>query len=297
MPAPALALAPAAMRVLQGIMAAAKNAPRSAPKGGPAMLKPTTPTNPLNTVVRDPSTGQMVSTMGYSPAQLAASRLAVGAPVVAGAAAAPSFFPERAEGDPVAAMSRRNESSDPGRENYDALYRSLEAQNPVNPNMAGFKDLPGYEGEGLPRAMPTPATDPGRGDYDALFRSLIEKSRPAPSRDAAPAAAAAEPSLRDRLFGGQDFQSNNQAVVSRPQGPMSDGAPQRATLNFGDSGSAADFFRADKAMQGLLRDKEEFVGMASGGAANGSSNKAAGSGRDAAIYKALEIIHHMMVNR
>ena len=50
-------------------------------------------------------------------------------------------------------------------------------------------------------------------------------------------------------------------------------------------------------MQGLLRDKEEFVGMASGGAANGSSNKAAGSGRDAAIYKALEIIHHMMVNR
>jgi hypothetical protein len=68
-------------------------------------------------------------------------------------------------------------------------------------------------------------------------------------------------------------------------------------LNFGDSENAADFFRADKAMQELQRNKEDFVGMASGGAANGSSNKAAGSGKEAAIYKALEIIHHMMVNR
>jgi hypothetical protein len=67
-------------------------------------------------------------------------------------------------------------------------------------------------------------------------------------------------------------------------------------LNFGDSNNAADFFRADKAMQELQRNKEDFVGMASGGAANGSNGKAS-NGRDAALHKALEIIHHMMVNR
>lgn len=160
----------------------------------------------------------------------------------------------------------------------DDEYKSFMASSPASFGMTRdkFINLPGYEGEGGPAARPAP------------------QRRPSVSE--APAAAAAEPSLRDRLFGGQDFQSNNRAVVSRPQGQMPDGAPQRATLNWGDSGSAADFFRADKAMQGLLRDKEEFVGMASGGAANGS-NRSASGGKDAAIHKALEIIHHMMVNR
>jgi hypothetical protein len=163
---------------------------------------------------------------------------------------------------------------------------------------------------GLPMAEPpaalygfnaaTPRQDEGRSDSDALFQSLMGTSQRRPSTPAPAAsapAASADPSFMSRLFGGPDFQSNSQAVVSRPQGPMSDGAPQRATLNWGDSDNAADFFRADKAMQGLRKNDEEFVGMASGGAANGSSSKAAGSGRDAAIYKALEIIHHMMVNR
>jgi hypothetical protein len=58
----------------------------------------------------------------------------------------------------------------------------------------------------------------------------------------------------------------------------------------GDSSGRADlFFRADR-----QRMKEE--GLARGGAANGSG-KSSSSGKDAAMHKALEIIHHMMVNR
>ena len=215
----------------------------------------------------------------------------VGSTIVGGAAlpmaASPSsFFPLRAEGDPAGAMNRRNAPTDYGMS--DAEYREAD-----KPSLFEETNI------GAPRFTPEPASDPGREDYNALFQSLMrapQRSGPTSTGSIAPPAAA--PSPMGGLFSGPDYQSNNQAVVSRPQGPMpGTGGQQRATLNFGDSENAADFFRADKAMQGLLRDKEEFVGMASGGAANGSSNKAAGSGRDAAIYKALEIIHHMMVNR
>jgi hypothetical protein len=57
-----------------------------------------------------------------------------------------------------------------------------------------------------------------------------------------------------------------------------------------DGGGRADLFeRARKA-------KMEEEGLARGGAANGS-NRSTSGGKDAAIHKALEIIHHMMVNR
>jgi hypothetical protein len=308
MPAPLaaipLGLTPAGFRILQGIMSAAKNAPRSAPKDIPSMLRPTTPTNPLNTVVRDPVTGRMVSTMGYSPTQIAASRAGVATGAgTAGAAtygALPtldSFLPRRAEGDPAAAMNRRNASSDPGRSDYDALYSSLEA--PSGSTLFDREGLPDDTLGGFTAA--TPRQDEGRADYNSLFQSLMAapQNRGPASTGSTPsvsASAPAEQSLMGRLFSGPDYQSNNQAVVSRPQGPMADGSPQRTMLNFGDSDNAADFFRADKAMQELQRNKEDFVGMASGGAANGSNGKAS-NGRDAALHKALEIIHHMMVNR
>jgi hypothetical protein len=58
----------------------------------------------------------------------------------------------------------------------------------------------------------------------------------------------------------------------------------------GDSSGRADlFFRAD-------RERMREDGLARGGAANGSG-KSSSSGKDAAMHKALEIIHHMMVNR
>jgi hypothetical protein len=58
----------------------------------------------------------------------------------------------------------------------------------------------------------------------------------------------------------------------------------------GDGGGRADlFFRAD-------RERMKEQGLARGGPANGSG-KSSSSGKDAAMHKALEIIHHMMVNR
>ena len=58
----------------------------------------------------------------------------------------------------------------------------------------------------------------------------------------------------------------------------------------GDGGGRADlFFRAD-------RERMKEQGLARGGQANGSG-KNSSSGKDAAMHKALEIIHHMMVNR
>ena len=95
---------------------------------------------------------------------------------------------------------------------------------------------------------------------------------------------------RPGLFSGRDFQSTGQRVVERPQ----DG--QRATLNWGDADNAADFARADKAMQSLRKNEEEFEGRASGGAANGRSNKPS-NGRDAALHKALEIIQSLLMHR
>lgn len=58
----------------------------------------------------------------------------------------------------------------------------------------------------------------------------------------------------------------------------------------GDGGGRADlFFRAD-------RERMKEQGLARGGPANGPGKSASG-GKDAAMHKALEIIHHMMVNR
>jgi len=193
-------------------------------------------------------------------------------------------FPQRAEGDPASAYNRSNAPT-----NYGS---NLMFDRPGLPDdtLGGFPSS--YGSDLMPDRPGLPDDTLGGFAAPTAFRRP-PASQPAAS---APAAAAADPSFMSRLFGGQDFQSNNQAVVSRPQGPMADGSPQRTTLNFGDSDNAADFFRADKAMQELQRNKEDFVGMASGGAANGSNGKAS-NGRDAALHKALEIIHHMMVNR
>jgi hypothetical protein len=97
--------------------------------------------------------------------------------------------------------------------------------------------------------------------------------------------------------------ASSSAPARRPSAPASGGAAsvpaERSSRDLfvdynrsmmDDGGGRADlFFRADR-----QRMKEE--GLARGGPANGSG-KSASSGKDAAIHKALEIIHHMMVNR
>lgn len=93
----------------------------------------------------------------------------------------------------------------------------------------------------------------------------------------------ASPSFFSRLFDGGDYQSTGRQVVERPSG-------ERPVINWGSGENAADYFRAAQAMKEL--EGENPIGRASGGKA--------GSGavpKDAALHKALEIIHMMLSRR
>ena len=115
---------------------------------------------------------------------------------------------------------------------------------------------------------------------------------PAATQQTQQAAAQASQPWYASLFSGPDVQSNSQQVVQRSQNMQRQGEERPMTrLNWGDSDSAADFFRADRARQELEKNKEEFTGMARGGAAGGGHHK------DAVVMKALEIIHHMLRGR
>jgi len=72
------------------------------------------------------------------------------------------------------------------------------------------------------------------------------------------------------LFSGKDYQSKGGELR------------QDGRINWGDSDSAADFFRASKALQ----ETPDASGMATGGAAKPH--------KDAALHKALDIIAHML---
>jgi hypothetical protein len=80
---------------------------------------------------------------------------------------------------------------------------------------------------------------------DRALRVVSSQPQPAAApRPAAPAPAKApaqQPGFSDRLFSGPQYQSTGQKVVDNGQ------------VNWGDSQNAADFFRADKAMQEALK--------------------------------------------
>jgi len=155
------------------------------------------------------------------------------------------------------------------------------------------------EGWGRKVAGPSAATNSMDAPANAVgFAKRVlaanQQNRPAPAAAAAPAAAPAQSgNFFSNLFkGGPEVQSNNQALIQRMQGPMQPGQERPMTrLNVGNSsgpeGSAADFFRADKARQELEKSGEAFTTMKRGGAAQAP-------GKDAALHKALEIIHHMI---
>jgi hypothetical protein len=83
---------------------------------------------------------------------------------------------------------------------------------------------------------------------------------------------ASSPGILSRIFSGKDYQSNSRPVT------------EDGTVNWGNPDSAADFFRADKARMAM-------EGKAGGGGVGGKPDK------DAALHKALEIIHHMIRSR
>jgi hypothetical protein len=84
-----------------------------------------------------------------------------------------------------------------------------------------------------------------------------------------------------RLFSGPEYQSTGERVVKEGgQG-----------VNYGSGDSAADFFRADKALRAQRPELFERQAEARGGA---PKPVAGGGGKDAALHKALEIIHHLL---
>lgn len=165
-------------------------------------------------------------------------------------------------------------------------------------------NMPEYEGARAPMYMDKESY----GLPDSVYRQLDNLATSAGKSDAeyrrAPvtspraatqAAAAAEPEKKgffSSLLGGPQYQSTGQALVERPQGPTREGAPQKTVLNWGDPDNSRDFFRADQAMREMMKNKEEFEGRASGGKVG-----AGAGGKDAAIHKALEIIHHLLTRR
>ena len=88
-------------------------------------------------------------------------------------------------------------------------------------------------------------------------------------------------SFMSRIFGGPEYQSTGDRVIK-------DGGQG---VNFGSGESAADFFRADRELRKQRPEIFERQAEARGGAPKASG----GGGKDAALHKALEIIHHMLV--
>jgi len=171
------------------------------------------------------------------------------------------FLPQRAEGDPAGAINRRN---DPGAERpnlFDETNIGAPQFTPQRDNMFEETNI------GAPQFMPEPASDPGRSDYDALYRSLQGASQ----RRSAPADRP-EPPPRP-----SDGPSSAELMRQYNESMRDDGGGQASLL--------------------ALAERAQREGRASGGAASSGGMSSGGGGKDAAIHKALEIIHHLLTRR
>jgi len=135
-----------------------------------------------------------------------------------------------------------------------------------NPNRAALLEKSNFHDE---NAVPNPQR----------ARMPLPVKRPA-ALDAAPQ------SFLGRIFSGEDYQSSN-ALASDPRlAGYTARVVQDGKINWGDRDNAADFFRADAARMAMEKKAaEEGEGKAKGGAV---------AGKDAALHKALEIIHHLL---
>jgi hypothetical protein len=181
---------------------------------------------------------------------------------------------------------------------YQTMLADMDGQPPAG--LGGGEQPPGVS---VP--MPEgPARDPQdvimdqvnrERDQDdmAIFQKAAAQAKPriaAPVRRPEPAperpAPAPEKGLLSRIFSGEDYQSSN-ALASDPRlAGYNARVVQDGKVNYGDRDNAADFFRADAARMAMEKKAaEEGEGKAKGGAV---------VGKDAAIHKALEIIHHLL---
>jgi hypothetical protein len=189
--------------------------------------------------------------------------MTAGATIAAGAPAAMPFLPRRAEGDTGANTPllhpERGYDGDSPRERIAVTAANDILARQREAADSGLLERADYHDE---NAVPNPQRPRAAAPMPLSVR------RPA-ELDAAP-----QQGFLGRMFSGDDYQSNNQRVVK-------DNA-----VNWGDRDNAADFFRADAARMAMEKKAaEEGEGKAKGGAV---------AGKDAAIHKALEIIHHLL---
>jgi hypothetical protein len=155
-------------------------------------------------------------------------------------------------------------------------------------NTLGVDELSAYPAGAVRRGMDR-SDAPGVDELSAYPHGAVRLARQvaAPVKERAPidftsGQSAAGPSVLSRIFSGGDYQSNNE-LVGKPMG----GAP----VNWGSPDSAADFFRADRELRKQRPEMFERQAEARGGAPKVAANT---GGKDAALHKALEIIHHLL---
>ena len=227
--------------------------------------------------VINPETGYQLQEIGpkgqfgplrteWTTGQRAARTGVAAVPLVAAGALAPSPEP------PYSALSKTDDSFTPrefiGAKNAiesrarDANYNPAMADGSISgeqygerANMLAAKAL--GEAAGLPMRRPSAPSLEAR---QAAAQVMADRA-PAPMRRP-------EEGIMSRIFSGQDYQSKGGQLR------------QDGKINWGDPESAADFFRASKALQ----ETPEATGMKRGGAA----------GKPDSVHKALEIIHHLL---
>lgn len=231
-------------------------------------------------VLRNPSTGNLIQNVApgkgmplprpdlpwgskipvFTPAQRAAQGTAGGLALGAGTAGVGALA-DRPTAAPMPVMPADGTISGEG---YGSRYDQAMADGSISgeqygerANMLAARAL--GEAAGLP--MRRPAAAPSLESRQAAAQAVADRA-PAPMRRP-------EESVLSRIFSGQDYQSKGGQLR------------QDGRINWGDPESAADFFRASKALQ----ETPDATGMKRGGAA----------GKPDSVHKALEIIHHLLM--
>ena len=251
---------------IPGMMSAVANAPRAAynyltvPRG--VVRNPTTG---ARIPTRNTTTGRMERTPDYFLPGQNVAQGAIGAGAIGGASLLGSNI-----GDSAGNQLQYNESIN--RPEDADFYRSVgAAQLPSSSGIDRNEDENFYRSVGAARLPSSSGMD--QADYPMRSPAVAAAKRAIPMPPTRPSdLPREEPGILSRIFSGKDYKSNSKPVT------------EDGTVNWGNPDSAADFFRADKARMAM-------EGRASGGSVNGKPEK------DAALHKALEIIHHMIRSR
>ena len=136
-----------------------------------------------------------------------------------------------------------------------------------SPNLAS-KEPVAYDMD----APPTP-----RQNFDDWGHKIVGPSAATSSMDAPPDAVSSAMRVLRAPTPPRRSEPVRQTQAAAP-------SPQSLWEKYNETGNAADFVRADRAMMEAKKAQEE-TGKAKGGSVNG---------KDAALHKALEIIHHLL---